>query len=92
MGNYFNYEKKKSKVGLIIKIILLLLIVVFIYGCYNFEFLKNNEHIKKAKKSIEATISSITNSAKDSFSVIVENYEPDEEDFAVYEVKDAQNR
>lgn len=92
MGNYYNYERRKSKVGTIIKIIIFLLIIFFIYGCYNINFLKNNKYIKKAKATIEGTISSIANSAKDSFSIIVENYEPDEEDYAVYEITDAQNR
>ena len=92
MGNYYNYDKKKSKLGLIIKFIIVALIALFIYGCYNVDFLKNNEYIKMAKSKIATTVSNITNSTKDSLSILIENYEPDEEDYAVYEISDTQNR
>lgn len=92
MGNYYNYDRRKKKISFFIKIIFLLLIIVFIYGCYNFSFLRDNKYIKSARTSIENAIKSISNNAKNSFSALVENYEPNEEDYAVYEITDAQNR
>lgn len=92
MGNYYNYSKKKSKLGFVIKLIIFLIIVVFIYGCYNFDFLKNNEYIRNAREKVDEFIERITNSTKEGLSMLVENYEPDEKDFSVYEITDAQNR
>lgn len=92
MGNYYNYNKRKSKVGLVIKILILLLIVFFVFACYYIEPIKSNKHIMNAKTKISEVVTKVTNSTKDSFSILVESYEPDEKDNAVYEITDSQNR
>lgn len=92
MGNYCNYNKRKSKVGLIIKILILLVIAFFIYACYYIDFFKNNQYVMIAKEKISGVVTKITTSTKDSFSILVESYEPDEKDNVVYEITDSQNR
>lgn len=92
MGNYYNYDGRKIKISTIVKIVIILLIALFIYGCYNFSFLRDNKIIREARVKVETAIKSFTENAKNSFSTLVENYEPNEEDYAVYEVTDAQNR
>lgn len=92
MGNYYNTNKRKSRVGLIIKIVILLLIAFFIYACYYIDFFKNNYYIKMAKSKITEVVTKVSNSTKDSFSILVESYEPDEKDNNVYEITDSQNR
>ncbi|MBR2745060.1 MAG: hypothetical protein IKE01_07220 [Clostridia bacterium] len=86
------YKEKKSGWGSAIKLIILLLIVGFVVACYKVDFLCNNEYISIAKSKISGVINKITNSASDSFSALVESYEPDEEDDSKYEISDSQNR
>lgn len=86
------YRQKKSILGSIIKLLLLLFVILFIVGCYKIEYLASNKYIKMAKEKIHSTISSITDSASGSFAALVENYEPDEIDESIYEVSDTQNR
>lgn len=86
------YRQRKSILGSIIKLLLLIFVILFIVGCYKIDYLANNKYIKIAKEKIHSTISSITNSASGSFAALVENYEPDEIDESKYEVSDTQNR
>ncbi len=84
--------RRKSRICIIIKLIILLVLIFFIYACYNIDYFKYNKYIMMAKSKITDTVSNITNSTKDGLSVLIENYEPDEEDEAVYEITDTQNR
>ena len=85
-------RKKKSIIWTIIKIFILIAIVVFIYGCYNFSFLKNNKNIVILKEKIGIVLNDINDKTNGSLSAIVENYEPDNEDTNIYEIADSQNR
>ena len=70
-------RKKKSIIWTIIKIFILIAIIVFIYGCYNFSFLKNNKNIVILKEKIGIVLNDINDKTNGSLSAIVENYEPD---------------
>ena len=83
--------KRKSKVWTIIKLIIVLSLIWFIYGCYNIEFLKNNKYVIIAKSKIEQVVNTITNKVGDIAS-LVENYESDEEDNTIYEITNSQDR
>ena len=85
-------RKKKSIIWTIIKIFILIAIIVFIYGCYNFSFLKNNKNIVILKEKIGIVLNDINDKTNGSLSAIVENYEPDNEDTNIYEIADSQNR
>ena len=85
-------RKKKSIIWTIIKIFILIAIIVFIYGCYNFSFLKNNKNIVLLKEKIGIVLNDINDKTNGSLSAIVENYEPDNEDTNIYEIADSQNR
>lgn len=84
--------KRKSAIWTIIKLIILLILIFFIYACYNIDYFKYNKYVIMAKSKITDTVSNITNSTKDGLSALIESYEPDEEDDAIYEITDAQNR
>ena len=85
-------RKKKSIIWTIIKIFILIAIIVFIYGCYHFNFLKNNKYIANIKEEINIALNDINDKTNGSLSYIIENYEPDNEDNTTYEIKDTQNR
>lgn len=85
-------RKEKSKAWLIIKIIIFIILILFIYGCYHIDFLKNNKYIKNAKEKIETTFNQITNTASNNLSSLIESYEPDNEDTSTYEIQYTQNR
>lgn len=83
--------RRKSIVWPIIKLIIVIALIFFIYACYNVDFLKNNKYVIIAKSKIEQTIDTITNKADD-LATLIENYEPDEEDNTIYEISDSQDR
>lgn len=85
-------RKKKSIVWIIIKILIIVGFILFIYGCYHFNFLKNNKYIVNIKEKISIVLNDINNKTNGSLSYIIENYEPDNEDNTTYEIKDTQNR
>lgn len=82
--------RKRPNYGKIIKIIILITLILFIYACYNIDYFKNNKYIKMAKTKIEDTINVITN--EKSLSALIEHYEPDEEDNNIYEITNSQDR
>lgn len=84
--------KRKSAIWTIMKLIILLTLIFFIYACYNIDYFKYNKYVIMAKSKITDTVSNITNSTKEGLSALIENYEPDEEDDTVYEITDIQNR
>ena len=45
-------RKEKSIVWIIIKILIIVSFILFIYGCYHFNFLKNNKYIANIKEKI----------------------------------------
>lgn len=83
--------KRKSTAWAIIKLIIVLALIFFIYACYNVDFLKNNKYVIIATSKIEQAIDTITNKADD-LATLIENYEPDEEDDTIYEITDSQDR
>lgn len=83
--------RKKSTVWTIIKLIIVLALIFFIYACYNVEFLKNNKYVIMVTSKIDQAVDTITNKADD-FGALIENYEPDEEDNTIYEITDSQDR
>ena len=86
------YKQKKSIVGKIIELIILISIIVFVIACYKVEFLINNKYIKTAKEKIGTAFNTIAENASGSFAALVESYEPDEEDESEYQITDTQNR
>lgn len=85
-------RKNKSKVWMIVKIIIIISIIAFIYGCYKVDFLKNNKYVIYAKYKLGNAIETVTGLTGKDFASFVEHYEPDEEDNTVYEITDTQNR
>lgn len=85
-------RKEKSIVWIIIKILIIVSFILFIYGCYHFNFLKNNKYIANIKEKISIVLNDINDKTNGSLSYIIENYEPDNEDNTTYEIKDTQNR
>ncbi|MBO5349164.1 MAG: hypothetical protein J6A89_05030 [Clostridia bacterium] len=83
--------KRKSKLGTIIKIIIVITLILFVYACYNVDYFKNNKYVVMVKAKISETMGTITNN-NGSLSSLIENYEPDNEDNTVYEITDIQNR
>ena len=83
------YKSKKWKV---IRLIIFIMIIAFIVACYKVDFLKNNKYISTAREKVDGVIATIGDKASSSFAMLVENYEPDEEDDTIYEITDTQNR
>ncbi len=84
-------RKKKTIVGIIIKLVIVGLIVGFVYACYHVDFLMNNKYVINAKKNINSIISKVKEKTGD-LSYIVENYESDDEDTKIYEINNSQDR
>ena len=85
-------NKKKSRVWKIVKIIILITVVFFIWGCYKVDFLKENQYVIYVKSKLANVIETVTGLSGEDFAALVENYEPNEEDYNVYEITDTQNR
>ena len=83
--------RRKSTVWTIIKLIIVLVLIFFVYACYNVEFLKNNKYVTMVTSKIDQVVNTITNKADDLAS-LVENYEPDDEDNTIYEIENSQDR
>ena len=82
--------RRKPRYGKIIKIIILITLILFIYACYNVDYFKNNKYVIMVKSKIGDTISTITND--EGLSALIEHYEPDDEDNTIYEISDSQDR
>ena len=86
------YRQRRSKKGKLIKLIILIIIIAFVVACYKVDFLRNNKYISMVIDKVNGVVTVIGDKASNSFSALVENYEPDVEDDTVYEVTDTQNR
>ena len=73
-------NKKKSRVWKIVKIIILITVVFFIWGCYKVDFLKENQYVIYVKSKLANVIETVTGLSGEDFAALVENYEPNEEE------------
>lgn len=85
-------EQKKNVIWTIIKILIFIAIIIFVYGCYNFNGLKDNKIVKNAKEKINVAVQKVDQKTNGGLSSLVENYEPDDEDTKNYEVSNSQDR